>query len=143
MVERPVSLSDRQLKLVPSAARAVPAVECDAFLQRVAIHLTGMPSDAAVSGRGQRGARRAAGFKRRRPMTIYRRAGRAVAEDEALDEDGILRDGYSISVPLMFRDGTDVRRIRKETLDPHGHLISAPTIFHLQRKVCLPMSFLR
>jgi len=57
-------------------------------------------------------------------MTIYRRAGRAVAADEALDEDGILRDGYSMSVPLMFRDGTGVRRIRKEVRDPHGRLIS-------------------
>ena len=37
-------------------------------------------------------------------MTIYRRAGRAVAADEALDEDGILRDGFSVTVPMTMRD---------------------------------------
>jgi hypothetical protein len=56
-------------------------------------------------------------------MTIYRRRdGRTVSEDEALDEDGLLRDGFSVSVPLMLRDGK--RRIGQETRDPQGRLIS-------------------
>jgi hypothetical protein len=38
-------------------------------------------------------------------MTRYRRYGRYdVDEDEAL-ENGILKDGYAVSVPLMMRDG--------------------------------------
>ncbi len=36
--------------------------------------------------------------------TRYRRHGRDATEDEALDEDGILRDGFSVTVPMTMRD---------------------------------------
>jgi hypothetical protein len=34
-------------------------------------------------------------------MTRYSRHGRAVEKDEAVDEDGILRDGFAVRVSLM------------------------------------------
>ena len=38
-------------------------------------------------------------------MTIkYRRNGREAGAAEALDEDGILRDGFSVTVPMTMRD---------------------------------------
>jgi hypothetical protein len=40
-------------------------------------------------------------------MTIkYRRNGREAGAAEALDEDGILRDGFSVMVPMTMRDGS-------------------------------------
>jgi hypothetical protein len=45
---RPLSLSDRQLRLVTAAAKAVPQSRRDSFLKEVARHLTSEPSDAAV-----------------------------------------------------------------------------------------------
>ena len=39
-------------------------------------------------------------------MTRYKRNGREVGADEALDEDGILRDGFSVMVPMTMRDGS-------------------------------------
>ncbi len=38
-------------------------------------------------------------------MTIYHRNGRVITEDEAIDEFGCVRDGVSVSTPLMLRDG--------------------------------------
>jgi hypothetical protein len=38
-------------------------------------------------------------------MTKYQYRGRDVGADEALDEDGILRDGFSVTVPMTMRDG--------------------------------------
>jgi hypothetical protein len=45
----PIGLTDRQLRLVETAARAVPVRRRDEFLQAVAKHLTSEPSDAAVA----------------------------------------------------------------------------------------------
>jgi hypothetical protein len=45
---RPLSLTDRQMRLVQNAAKAVPVDRRDEFLQRLAKHLTPEPSDAAV-----------------------------------------------------------------------------------------------
>jgi hypothetical protein len=45
---RLLSLSDRQLRLVTNAAKAVPQERRDSFLREVAAHLTSEPSDAAV-----------------------------------------------------------------------------------------------
>jgi hypothetical protein len=36
--------------------------------------------------------------------TKYRRNGREAGAAEALDEDGILRDGFSVMVPMTMRD---------------------------------------
>ncbi len=62
-------------------------------------------------------------------MTTYKCGGRTVTEAEALDTDGCLRDGYTMNVGLMFRDGasrdgTATRRITKEIRDPMGRLLS-------------------
>ena len=48
MQRTPLSLSDLQLRLVRNAASAVPLAQCDGFLQSVASHLTGEPSNDAV-----------------------------------------------------------------------------------------------
>ena len=40
----------------------------------------------------------------------YRRNGRDVDEAEALDERGILRDGYSVTTPMIMRDATPLQR---------------------------------
>ena len=48
MHPRPLSLSDRPLHLLQSAAKAVPAERRELFLQDVAKHLTSEPSDPAV-----------------------------------------------------------------------------------------------
>ena len=45
---KPLSLTDRQLRLVQTAARAVPVAQRDTFLRKVAAHLTSEPSDHAV-----------------------------------------------------------------------------------------------
>src|SRR5262249_17026548 len=45
---KPLSLTDRQLRLVQTAAKAVPVQRRDEFLQRLAAQLTSQPSDAAV-----------------------------------------------------------------------------------------------
>jgi hypothetical protein len=45
---KPLALTDRQLKLIETAARAVPVQQRDAFLRKVAAHLTSEPSDHAV-----------------------------------------------------------------------------------------------
>jgi hypothetical protein len=45
----PLSLSDRQLRLVTTAAKAVPVTKRDEFLQKVAKHLMPEPSDNAVA----------------------------------------------------------------------------------------------
>jgi hypothetical protein len=47
-MQTPLSLSDRQLRFVRAAASAVPIAQRDAFLQSVARHLVGEPSDDAV-----------------------------------------------------------------------------------------------
>jgi hypothetical protein len=39
-------------------------------------------------------------------MTKYRYRGRDVDEDEALDATGVLRDGFSVTVPMTMRDGS-------------------------------------
>jgi hypothetical protein len=44
----PIALSDTQLALVRDAARAVPVMQRDQFLQNVAARLADEPSDAAV-----------------------------------------------------------------------------------------------
>lgn len=44
----PLTLTDRQARLVQRAATSLPALHRDEFLQRVARHLTSEPSDAAV-----------------------------------------------------------------------------------------------
>jgi hypothetical protein len=51
---KPLSLSDRQLRLVQTAAKAVPVSRRDEFLQKLAAHLTSEPSDAAVQAATQR-----------------------------------------------------------------------------------------
>jgi hypothetical protein len=43
-----LSLSDRQLRLLQDAARAVPPRQREQFLQKVANHLAEEPSDSAV-----------------------------------------------------------------------------------------------
>jgi hypothetical protein len=45
----PIGLTDCQLRLVESAAKAVPVRKRSEFLQQVAKHLTAEPSDAAVA----------------------------------------------------------------------------------------------
>jgi hypothetical protein len=49
VVMPPLSLTDRQMRLVQNAARAVPINRRDEFLQRIAQHLTPAPTDAAVA----------------------------------------------------------------------------------------------
>ena len=44
----PLRLTNKQMGLVTSAAKAVPVDRRDEFLQRLARHLTPAPSDAAV-----------------------------------------------------------------------------------------------
>jgi hypothetical protein len=44
----PIGLTDRQLRLIETAARAVPVRKRDEFLQKLAKHLGPEPSDAAV-----------------------------------------------------------------------------------------------
>ena len=44
----PLSLSDRQLRLLQNAARSVPVDRRDAFVRGVASHLCNEPSDIAV-----------------------------------------------------------------------------------------------
>jgi hypothetical protein len=44
-----VSLSDRQLRLVMQHAAGLPLALRDRFLQRIADHLRGEPSDSAVA----------------------------------------------------------------------------------------------
>ncbi len=45
---RPGSLSDRQLRLVLNASKAVPIQQRESFLQKVVDHLSAEPTDAAV-----------------------------------------------------------------------------------------------
>jgi hypothetical protein len=45
---RPLALTDRQMRFVTSAAKAVPIKRRNEFLQGLARHLTPAPSDAAV-----------------------------------------------------------------------------------------------
>ena len=45
----PLSLSDRQLRLLQNAVRSVPFDRRDAFVRGVASHLCSEPSDHAVS----------------------------------------------------------------------------------------------
>jgi len=47
-VMKPLALSDRQLQLVTSAAKAVPVRQRSDFLQAIANHLASEPTDAAV-----------------------------------------------------------------------------------------------
>jgi hypothetical protein len=47
-MNKPLSLSDRQLELLKNAARAVPPRQREEFLQKVANHLGPEPSDHAV-----------------------------------------------------------------------------------------------
>ena len=47
-MKRPISLSDNQMRLIEHAARSLPVRARDGFLQTVAAHLTGEPSDHAV-----------------------------------------------------------------------------------------------
>jgi hypothetical protein len=48
MHDRPLSLSDRQMHLPRTAAKAVPVEKRDEFLQTVSKHLFGEPSDSAL-----------------------------------------------------------------------------------------------
>jgi hypothetical protein len=48
-MKRPLSLSDRQLAMLNSAARVLPLAERDAFLRGVATRLGDMPNDAAIA----------------------------------------------------------------------------------------------
>jgi hypothetical protein len=48
-MKRPVSLSDRQLLLIKHAARALPVSAREQFLQNVARHLAGQPSDIEIT----------------------------------------------------------------------------------------------
>jgi hypothetical protein len=45
---RALALSDKQLALLQRAAASLPVAERDHFLQSVAAHLTGQPTDDAV-----------------------------------------------------------------------------------------------
>jgi hypothetical protein len=47
---KPLALSDRQMSLVQQAAVSLLVDARDGFLQSVAAHLTGEPSDNAVQG---------------------------------------------------------------------------------------------
>jgi hypothetical protein len=47
-IPTPLALTDRQLRLIETAARAVPVRKRDEFLRKVASHLTSEPSDHAV-----------------------------------------------------------------------------------------------
>jgi hypothetical protein len=47
-IPKPLALTDRQLRLIETAARAVPVAQRDTFLRKVAAHLTSEPSDHAV-----------------------------------------------------------------------------------------------
>jgi hypothetical protein len=44
-------------------------------------------------------------------MTKYRYRGRDVSADEALDENGVLLDGFSMLVPTALRDALTTRRV--------------------------------
>ncbi len=46
---RPLSLSDRQLRLVLNASKAVPIQQRESFLQKVVAHLSAEPTDDAVT----------------------------------------------------------------------------------------------
>jgi hypothetical protein len=48
-IPKPLALTDRQLRLIQTAARAVPVERRDLFLQNVAEHLTSERTDSAVS----------------------------------------------------------------------------------------------
>jgi hypothetical protein len=52
--------------------------------------------------------------------TRYRRRGRDADEDEALDENGILRDGYSLLVPMTMHDSVQ-RAVAQSLHDGHGN----------------------
>ena len=47
-MKRPLSITDNQLRLIKHAAASLPVDARDHFLQTVAAHLTGEPSDHAV-----------------------------------------------------------------------------------------------
>ena len=49
-MKRPISLTDNQMRLIEHAAASLPVGARDHFLQGVAAHLTGEPSDNAVQG---------------------------------------------------------------------------------------------
>jgi len=48
-MKRPISLSDNQMRLIEHAARSLRPDQRDGFLQTVAAHLTGEPSDDACT----------------------------------------------------------------------------------------------
>src|SRR5438445_12136793 len=54
---RALALSDKQLALLQRAAASLPVGERDHFLQSVAAHLSGQPTDDAVIAANQRRAR--------------------------------------------------------------------------------------
>jgi hypothetical protein len=64
--------------------------------------------------------------------TRYQRNGRLVDASEALDEDGILRDGYTITVPMMLRDAlTPLQRsVAEHSLELHDGSGSRDAVFH-------------
>ncbi len=47
-MSKPLSLSDRQLRLIQEAAKAVPVPRRDDFLQKVTAQLCAEPTDQAV-----------------------------------------------------------------------------------------------
>lgn len=49
MKRTPLSLSDQQLRMIRAAAAALPVSARDEFLQSVARHLAGEPSDTAIT----------------------------------------------------------------------------------------------
>ena len=48
MDQKPIGLTDRQLRLLQSAVRSVPQKQREKFVTDVAKHLSSEPSDAAV-----------------------------------------------------------------------------------------------
>jgi hypothetical protein len=64
---RALALSEKQLALLQRAAATLPVGERDHFLQSVAAHLTGMPTDDAVIAAINAALDAAAASLKRRP----------------------------------------------------------------------------
>ena len=49
ITSRPIGLSDRQMRFLENAMRAVPPRQRESFMQKVAAHLSASPSDDALA----------------------------------------------------------------------------------------------
>jgi hypothetical protein len=122
---KPLALTDRQLRLVQTAARAVPVAQRDTFLRKVAAHLTSEPSDHAVQSAVnsqldliQHNFLNDSLKKiRRNQMNKHYRN-----DDDAFDERGLLRDGkvYRAKLTMMDHDPTHRRRVTDGSGDELG-----------------------